>query len=63
MSAAPTTERSLLEHDRNGTKLWAVQIGRRTRYLVEQGTQSWEFNLLWSAVSKFDRICRKGACS
>jgi hypothetical protein len=55
------SERSLLEHNHTGAKLWAIQSGRRVRYLVEHGTRSWEFSLLWSAVSKFDRLSRKGA--
>jgi hypothetical protein len=54
-----TQDCSLLEHNPNGAKLWALQSGRRVRYLVEQGTQSWEFSLLWSAISKYDRCCRK----
>jgi hypothetical protein len=64
MSAPKATssgDRSLLEHNPNGAKLWAIQSGRRVRYLVEQGTLSWEFSLLWSALSKFDRLSRKGA--
>jgi hypothetical protein len=57
--ASPKRDRSLLEHSPDGVKLWAIQSGRRTCYLVEQGARSWEFNLLWSAISKFDRCCRK----
>jgi hypothetical protein len=57
---SPNQDRSLLEHNPNGAKLWVIQSGRRTHYLVEQGTRSWEFSLLWSAISKFDRIARKG---
>lgn len=60
MSAHPVSERSLLEHNSDGAKLWAIQSGRRVRYLVEAGESSWEFSLLWSAVSKFDRLCRNG---
>jgi hypothetical protein len=59
-NATSSSDRSLLEHDPNGAKLWAIQSGRRTRYLVEQGTCSWEFSLLWSAISKYDRCARKG---
>jgi hypothetical protein len=61
--SAPSSnqDRSLLEHDTHGAKLWAIQSGRRVRYLVEQGARSWEFSLLWSALSKFDRLSRKGA--
>lgn len=60
--ATKSIDRSLMEHNGNGAKLWAIQSGRRVRYLVEANGSSWEFNLLWSAVSKFDRVCRsKGA--
>jgi hypothetical protein len=60
MSATKASEdRSLLEHNPNGAKLWAIQAGRRTRYLVEQGNRAWTFSLLWSAVSKFDRLARE----
>jgi hypothetical protein len=53
-------DRSLLEHNHaSRTKLWAEQIGRRTRYLVEQGERTWTFSLLWSALSKFDRLSRQ----
>jgi hypothetical protein len=57
-ASSSNQDRSLLEHDQNGTKLWAIQSGRRTTYLVEQGTRAWEFNLLWAAISKYDRILR-----
>jgi hypothetical protein len=53
-------DRSLLEHDSNGAKLWAIQSGRRTRYLVEQGNRTWTYSLLWSALAKFDRLSRNG---
>jgi len=54
----PSHDRSLLEHNSNGAKLWAIQSGRRVRYLVEAIGSSWEFGLLWSAISKYDRISR-----
>lgn len=50
----------MLEHDPNGAKLWVIQSGRRVRYLVEAKGSSWEFNLLWSALAKSDRLARKG---
>jgi hypothetical protein len=62
MSATKASQdRSLLEHNPNGAKLWAIQAGRRVRYLVQANGSSWEFGLLWSALAKYDRICRKGS--
>jgi hypothetical protein len=52
-------DRSLLEHGRNGTKLWAVQIGRRTHYEIEHGNRKWTYSLLWSAIAKLDRLSRE----
>jgi hypothetical protein len=61
MSEPSTTERSLMECGRNREKLWAVHSAHRIdHYLVEQDDRTWKYNLLWSALSKFDRICRKG---
>jgi hypothetical protein len=39
-------------------RLWAESQGRRTVYLVQSPEGSWTYNLLWSALSKFDRIVR-----
>jgi hypothetical protein len=61
VSVPSTSDRSLLEHDSYGTKLWAIQSGRRTHYQIEQGNRSWTYSLLWSALAKFDRLSRKGA--
>jgi hypothetical protein len=58
-AASPNQERSLLEADRSGAKLWAVQIGRRTHYEIEQGNHRWTYSLLWSALGKFDRLARE----
>jgi hypothetical protein len=57
---APTGNRQLLERA-GKVRLWALTEGRRTRYEVEAGEAGWSFNLLFSAISKFDRLARKGA--
>jgi hypothetical protein len=55
---ALSSNRQLLERAGN-VRLWALTEGRRTHYEVEAGESRWEFNLLWSAISKFDRIVRR----
>jgi hypothetical protein len=54
------SERQLLEKSQRA-RLWAKSVGRRTVYEVQAGENTWEFSLLWSALSKFDRLSRKGA--
>jgi hypothetical protein len=54
---SPNQDRQLLE--RSGkVRLWAEPQGRRTIYLVQSPEGSWTYNLLWGALSKFDRIVR-----
>jgi hypothetical protein len=58
---APSCNRQLLEKA-GDARLWAESQGRRTVYRVVSGENTWEFNLLFPAISKFDRLSRrKGA--
>jgi hypothetical protein len=45
---------------KKGVSLFALNEGRRTHYEVSTPSCTWSFNLLFPAISKFDRITRKG---
>jgi hypothetical protein len=52
-------DRQLLD-SRDGVLLTKVSYGRLIRYKVEQGSSRWSFNLLFPAISKFERITKGG---
>ena len=43
-----------------GVSLFKVSCGRLTRYEVEHDSSRWSFNLLFPAISKFERITKGG---
>jgi hypothetical protein len=45
-----------LREKRGAVRLWALSEGRRTTYQVVVGQSAWAFNLLFPAISKFDRL-------
>jgi hypothetical protein len=57
--ATTLNDRSLLEHNPNGVKLWAIQVGRRTRYEVCAPSGTWTFGTLFMAIGKFDGLSKE----
>jgi hypothetical protein len=58
ISAAKPFAKRLL--DQWGTIwLFEVSVGRRVGYMVERGDQRWQFGVLFSARSKFEREAAK----
>ena len=48
-------DRQLLD-SRDGVLLTKVSFGRLTRYEVEHDSKRWDFNLLFPAMGKFERL-------
>jgi len=56
--APKNSDRELLER-MGPVRLFVVSRGHRVdHYEVVCGSQQWSFSLLWSALSKFDRVRR-----
>ena len=53
--AVVNADRELLDR-RRGVSLFKVSCGRLTRYEVEHDSRRWDFNLLFPAMGKFERL-------
>jgi hypothetical protein len=59
MTAEIAPIKRLLDHDRDrGVWLFEVIHAGRAHYQVECGDRCWHFNLLYSALGKFERLSR-----
>lgn len=60
VSANSLPAKRLLER-RGAVKLYEVLVANKAVYVVENLRESWRYSLLYSARSKFERLCTASA--